>query len=359
MECLNNIIGLSETLCECEGVPPEDYNVSNSGIFLDQLEGIELRALTGAESCEDGGVWDLMDRARRNSTNQFTADLLACVQMTYKPRKSNWTGILGQTTFTSTINPATTYAGIKVRALNLKGACMTLKRIGVLVNYTGNVTLKVYSNENNSTEIATYFVSAVANTLTWFSIPVPLELPLWSYNVSPLNYYVLLDLTSAPFLPLNNKKDCNCGGGNGKPYLNWIDFSGGKTSNVNDFNSFQESSNKELFGLVLDASMTCKMSQVICSDEEPLDFENDGYAKKMAYAIRFKAGYILLNELYNNSNINRFTLMDRERMVAYIKFFEEQYRMHIDFLCQNVQIDNNCCYVCKNNNGIVKSRLLV
>jgi len=359
MDCLNNIIGLSETTCNCEGTPPAEYNESKSGIFLDQLEGIELKALQGAESCEDGGLWDLMTRARRNGINEFTSDLLACVQQTYRPRKSNWTGILGQTTFNSTISPATTHAGIKVNALNLKGAYMTVKRIGVLVNYTGNVTIKVFSNENLSTLIQSYVVPAVANTLTWFSIPVPLELPLWSYNVSAINYYVLLDLTSAPFLPLNNKKDCNCGGNSTKPYLNWIDFIGGKTSNINDFSSFQTSSNKELFGLVLDAAMTCKMAQVICTDEEPLDFENDGYAKKMAYAIRFKAGQILLQDLYNSPNINRFTLMDRERLVAYIKYYGEEYSKWIDFLCQNVQIDNNCCYVCKNDNGLIKTRLLV
>jgi len=359
MDCLKNIIGLSETTCECEGTPPVDYNLSRSGIFLDQLEGVELKTNTGADDCEDGAIWDRMNRAVRNATNEFTSDLLACVQQTYAPRKSNWTGILGQTTWNATINPATTHAGIKVNALNLKGAYMTLKRIGVLVNYTGNVTVKVFSNENLSTEIIQYTVAAVANTLTWFSIPAPLELPLWSYNVSMIQYYVLLDLTSAPFLPLNNKKDCNCGGGNGKPYLNWIDFIGGKTSDINDFNSFQTSNGKELFGLVLDASMTCKMAQIICSDEEPLDFENDGYAKKMAYAIRFKAGQLLLNDLYNSPNINRFTLMDRERLVAYIKYYDEQYHKWIEFLCQNVQIDNNCCYVCKNNNGIVKNRILI
>jgi len=51
--------------------------------------------------------------------------------------------------------------------------------------------------------------------------------------------------------------------------------------------------------------------------------------------------------------------MDRERLVAYIKYYGEEYSKWIDFLCQNVQIDNNCCYVCKNDNGLIKTRLLV
>jgi hypothetical protein len=278
--------------------------------------------------------------------------------MTYKARKDNWSGILGQTTFNSTINPATNFAGIKLSPFNFKGGYIYLKRIGLLVNTTTAVTVKIFSNENLSTEIASYTINAVANTLTYGAISPVLELPLYSYNVSQLNYYALIDLTPLTFLPLNNKKDCNCGGGNQKPYLNWMDFNGGKIDNINDFNTFQQSNNKELFGLVLDVDIKCKLSQIICSDEEPLDFENDGYAQKIAYAIRFKAGEILLNDLYNSANINRFTLMDREKMVAYLKFYREEYNKWIDFLCQNIQLDNNSCFVCKTNNGLIKQGIL-
>jgi len=359
MECLDFIIGLSETTCECEGTPPVDYNKSLSGVFLDQLEGLDLKTNTGADDCEDGGIWDRMTRAVRNAKLEFTSDLLACVQLTYKARKDNWSGLLGQTTFNSTVNPGTTYAGIKVSPFNFHGGYLYIKRIGILVNYTGNVDVKLYSNENGSTLIATYTVAVIANTLTYATISPTLELPMWSYNTSQINYFFLLDLTPATFLPLNNKKDCNCGGSNTKPYLNWLDFNGGKTSNVSNFDSFQVSSQKELFGLVLDIDIKCKMSQIICSDEEPLDFVNDGYAKKMAYAIRFKAGEILLNDLYNSSNINRFTLMDREKMVAYLKFYREEYNKWVDFLCQNVQLNNNSCFICKDNNGLIKTKLLV
>lgn len=359
MECLNNIIGLSETTCACQLPAPVDYNLSRSGIFLDQLEGLELRMNTGADDCEDGNIWERMTKAVRNATNEFTSDLLACVQTSYKPRKSNWGGLLGQTTFTGALNPMSSYAGIKIQALNLKGGYLFLKRIGVLVNQTQNVDVKIYSNENGSTLIDTFTIAATANTLSYAVIsPAPLELPLWSDSTTMIQYYVLLDLTPLTFLPLNNKKDCNCGGAAAKPYLNWLDFNGGKINNVNDFNTFIPSNDKELYGLVLDVETKCKMAQIICTDEEPLDFENDGYAKKIAYTIRFKAGYLLLNDLYNSSNINRFTLMDKEKMVGYIKFYQEEYDKWINFLCQNVQMDNNSCFVCKSDE-IIKTRILI
>jgi hypothetical protein len=359
MDCLNNIIGLSETTCNCEGTPPTDYNLSRSGIFLDQLEGIELKTNTGADGCENGGIWDRMARAVRNATNEFTSDMLSCVQLNYKAKKSNWGGLLGNTTFTGAVNPMSNYAGIKIQSLSMKGAYLYIKRIGILVNTTGPVTVNIYSNENGSTLVDSFIVNAVANTLTYAVIsPEPLELPLWSYNKSMISYYALLDLTPATFLPLNNQKDCNCGGANTKPYLNWLDFNGGKINNINDFTTFVPSNNKELYGIILDVETKCKMSQVICTDEEPLDFLNDGYAKKMAFAIRFKAGYLLLNDLYNSPNINRFTLMEKEKLVAYMKFYTEEYNKWVSFLCENVQIDNNSCFTCKAE-GIIKTRILI
>lgn len=360
MDCLDNVIGLSETTCNCfDDGKPINYNESRSGIFLDQLEGLELEMNKAADDCGRGGMWDRMARAVRNSTLQFQADLLSCVQMQYKQRKDNWSGLLGGSSFTGALNPGTTYAGIKISPWNIKGGYIYIKRIGVLVNQSVPVTVKIFSNENGGTLIASYTINATANVLTYAGVsPTPLELPLWSYNTTQIKYYALFDLTPANFLPLNNKKDCGCGGVQ-RPYLNWLDFIGTKGNNVSDFNTFSDASSNEVNGILLDIDVKCKLSQIICTEEEPLDFVNDGRAKQLAYAIRFKAGELLLNDLYTSPNINRFTLMDREKMQSYAKYYRSEYNKWIDFLCQNAELDNNDCFICKNTSGLIMANIKV
>lgn len=354
MDCLDNIIGLSETTCECFPDAPADYNTSKSGIFLDQLEGMDLKLVEAADECSKGGLWDRMQKSVRNAQLEFESDFLACLQTTYRQRLPNWSGLMGEPKFTTFLNLTTPYAGIRINTWESKGSFLKIKKIGVLVNASVPVTVEIYSNEGGGTLITSYVINAVANTLTFATItPGPLKLALWNLRTLNLHYYVLLKLDGT-FKPLNNKRDCGCGGGNKRPWLAWFDFTGMK-GNAPLNNSFNFQNTQEVNGLVLDVETGCEMAQVICGGDEPLDFDNDGYAKKMAYAIRFKAGELLLHDLVSSSNINRFTLLDGERVAKYLDYYRTQYSQWIDFLCANSHLEENCCFVCNNQHGLIKS----
>jgi hypothetical protein len=169
-------------------------------------------------------------------------------------------------------------------------------------------------------------------------------------------YYAVLE-TDGSFAVKDNKKDCGCGGVK-RPYLQWLDFNGTKGNDVTDFTTFT-SGTKELNGLVLDIEVKCKTAELICSDERPLDFENDAMSMNMAYAVRYKAAARLYSDLLSTTEINRYTLMNREEIVRWIDVWNAEYNKWIDYMCNTLNISNNDCLVCRDKNGLIKNNIRV
>jgi hypothetical protein len=363
MDCLENIIGLSRTDCDCPNLAAVSgesgiENTSLSGLYLDELEGMNLDMIAAANDCARGSLWERMDRSVSNAKIAFRSDLLGCIGKEYRPRRTPWKGQLGQGSYTSTLNLNTATAGVRLSPQIIRSGFLMLKRIGVLVNATTDVTVKVYSNENGSTELGSYTISAIANTLTWGTIsPAPLELPMWDVNSAcngySLKYYVVMELDG--FQPKNNKKDCGCGGVK-RDYLPWLDITGTK-GDVITTAAESMTQTTELNGIVLDIETKCKQSELICSDYMGLDYEEDGLAMQMAYAIRFKAGALLMDELLSTNQINRETMMNREAMMNYKTVYQNSYNEWIGFLCSTIDVGNNDCLVCRNDNGLIMNHV--
>jgi hypothetical protein len=345
MTCLDNIIKLSRTTCECFDAP-EGYNVGQSEIYLDELEGISLGGLSGTENCEQGDIWAMLDRARTNAILQFKSDLLSCIGSNFRPRRNDYKGLIGETNFNASLSILNTYAGVALRPYEIVGGYFELKRIGLMFNVTGPITVKVYSNES-TTEIASYSMTTAANALQYVTLEEPLKLPLFSNLVSNLEYFIVYELDGS-FQPKNNKSDCGCGKQNtAVSFKNWLTIHGIKGDSVSSLSNFQTS--KELNGLVLDGVFTCDKTRLICSDEYPLDFENDERAMDYAYAIRYKAGMLLVQLILDSSNINRYTIMGREALYGKRAHYEKKYQEYVAYLCENTEIVNTDCLVCRPN----------
>jgi lysophospholipase L1-like esterase len=112
-------------------------------------------------------------------------------------------------------------------------------------------------------------------------------------------------------------------------------------------------------GLVLDVELKCKMAEIICSSEYPLDFENSADAMNMAVAIQLRAGARLYEDILASPNINRFTMMNRDQMRESINNWNTQYQAAIVSLCENANIDANDCFICKiTNTSLTKQTIL-
>lgn len=353
-DCLKNIIKLSRTTCDCvsEG-KPDDFNEGQSEVYLDELEGINLKMFDGAEDCSTGGLWELMEWAREEGTKQFKADLLSCIGTNYEPRRPAYSGLIGQSSFTGSLALTQSIAGIKIAFPQIYGGAMKIKRIGLAMNSSVPITVNVFNNDaNQTTPIASYVINSSANQLIYATLSTPLELPMWSQNVNRLEYYFVYD-RSGSLQPKDNKTDCGCGG---VPpgWKHWIlpyGIQGDTISNV-----LFTTSNR-LNGIMLDVDFRCEASRLICSDEYPFDFNNNGWDMQIAYAIRWKAGALLLQKMLDSTQLNRYTMMEREKTYGMRNHAIKMYNDFITYLCDNKQIASGCL-MCKNNPNFHMSHVL-
>ena len=84
LPCLDNVIGLSSTNCNCwDDTKPVDFatlNASSSGLYVAESDAIPLRWANSAADCENGGLWDLLIKSREKAIRGFVADFLGEVQ---------------------------------------------------------------------------------------------------------------------------------------------------------------------------------------------------------------------------------------------------------------------------------------
>lgn len=369
MQCLDNIIGISQSECTCNtDGRPDDYNVSKSGVYLDRLEGFNFNFATGSDDCNNGELWERMQTAIEDAKISYRNDLLGCVARFYKPRFNTFTGQLGQSTFKSSLTLGTQYAGIRLAPQFVKGGFINVKKIGVIINQNAAVTVQIWRDNGDSQEAELVFnssppINATADLITWAegTAGAPLaELPMWSESGTYLRYYVVM-LLNGSFKPKNNKKDCGCGGNNTKPYLKWMDFHGVYGDDIYNPSTFKQSNDSVVNGIALQVEVKCKVSEIICSDQYPLDYENDGNALNMAYAIRFRAAVLLYSQLLSSDNINRFTMANREDILKWVQQWDTAYKAYIEDTCKNTnRLYENDCLVCRDaQNTVLKKGIKV
>lgn len=356
MDCLEKVIPLSRTECECsEDNRPTDYNEGLSDFYLDELEGFNLDIIKSIADCEKGNLWELMTKARENGIKSFVSDLLSCMQTNLQPARPNYEGILGQQVFNSTLSISESVAGQVVKGPRIVGGKLKIKKIGMILNTSTSVQVSVYNNDDYTTSpIAVYTINAVANTVSNATLATPLELPLWSNNVNNLEYYFVY--TVSGFQPKNNSHGCvPCGTGEKNPrWKNWVNVNGIR-GNGTDYSSF--ATYNELHGMILTAEIFCDANRFICSSEYPLNFRTDGYAMKMAETIRYRAGALLIDDILSSHEVNRYTMMDRESLYGKRNYFRKKAEEGVAWLCANTPYINNDCFVCKKPNLVTKGTI--
>lgn len=350
MSCLDKVIKLSRTECPCYTESedfPADINEGQAEVYLDELEGLNLDSINGGADCSKGNVWEMMDRARDNASKALKADLLSCMESNYVAKRPNYSGFVGETQANSTLTFSQTRAGMLWLPHKVIGGKAKIKRIGVFMNAVAAVSVSIYDNDQNyNTPLATYTINSAVNTPQYAVLSPALEVPLWKQNGDKIEYYFVYTISG--FMPRNNKSQCiPCSGGvKDVAWNNWLQVYGIR-GNGNDFKNFSRTS--ELNGLIIDAEFMCNAGRAICSDEYPLDFENSGRAMQIAYAIRFKAGAILIDNILSSPEINRYTMLDREALYGKRNHYRSKYEQWIQYLCENTEAINNDCWACKPN----------
>lgn len=352
LTCLDNIIGLSQTDCNCfDAGKPADFNTTTSGYFLDELEGINLTMADCLDDCTDGSLWELMQSSRTIATDTFQGELLAFIQSDSNLAKKPFKGLIGERSWTSSLPKLGDYHGIRIKPCHeIKGAFVYISQITSFMNLTkATIPIEIWNNIDDvplySFNIASEVNKAKNNDVTAENI----ILPLYDERCTDedLEYYILYQPTD--FLPLNNKIDCGCKGRKfaWKDYFDVNGAYGDDTSSLKDFRSDAYAN-----GITLRVETGCSLDDLICdniSSVSPTTIQ-----RVIGKTIQFKAGEILIEKILSSGAVNRYTLLENERLWGKRNHYKAEYQSRLEWLSEEIDISDNDCLTCDGGSVIAK-----
>lgn len=376
--CYTGIIGLSQRDCDCHDPDgkPIDASTSASGLYLDELEGLNLQQLKAAADCD--GLWDMMDRARSSAIKEMQRDLLACISTNTEESRRPVRQRIGDASNSSrTLSLSNTYHGMVIQTADMVGGTMTVYRIGLKMDQTGALDVSVYDRVN-STVIQTYTVPTIAGTESFYTLPTPLVLQMEAdYSANP-RYYFLFQ--PGGMKAHNVRFHCGCSGGGWKPnwsdgsptyesanrndgfaWAQWVMAAGTKGNDLTTRETWAKSS--ETQGMILDASFACDPLTTICGGPEGEAVYTDDLMLAQAYAVLLLAGVKLLTMIQASSDPSFWTLLNADGVAAFKQEYTSKYKEIMQgFLCEQFPLEGNInrfgdCRKCKDPYGMKVSRI--
>jgi hypothetical protein len=373
--CYENIIGLSRTECPCVEERPEGANVTESGIFLDELPGLNLQKLNATQSCGSGGLWDKLEKARENAIEETVSELMSCIAANTDAARGIGSAQIGEdkraTGSAHKLNHA--YHGMTVQTAKVIGGSFYVDAIGTAFKpqdgLPETITVNVYQRiEASEDPIATYVLPIAGNKVVWTDI-APLALSMDAMGTDNPRFFFLFEpWTGAK--AMNSLVNCDCGGF--APYWDlaspqydsrqqkagklWADWAmaggtfGGDLERRDEWTVENPTS-----GLLLRVRFECDERSTFCTGQP--NYTTDNVQKVIAHTVRYRAGYNLLTDLLHSVDINRYTMTAGEAIEAlraeYLKAFEDRAK----WVCEQLSDRNNVnrygdCRKCKDVHGM-------
>lgn len=346
--CFSTIIGFSrnEDLC-VDGWDPS-YAVSDSGLYMDELQGMSLRIIDSLGGKND--IWQKFAVARENAINVFKTDVFAEILKYNEYRRLKFTGDIGHRRFDHLLTKDT-YHGMRMFS-EVRGGEFTLRGITLNLNTTENVDVFIYDDFEL---LDTVTVSSIADKPSYTAI-TPITLDLQG------NLYFIYAPAGTPY---NNKMTCGCGG------YKWcfdLDSPCFKSSRDNwtiwamvggihgDDIAVREDWGVSYYaqGMRLHGEFKCELTNILCSDSS--DFQNNEIDQAIAHAIRYKAAEFLTYDIKNSLEVSRITLIGNDEVFSTnMAYYSERYSALINFIAENIEPDRSDCLICRPALGISKT----
>lgn len=346
--CFYQVIGFARDEDSCVSGWNAAYGVSDSGLYLTELQGMSLRILDSVGGPKT--VWEMMEDSRLNGINTFKTDIFPELMKYNQYRREKFQGEVGHRRFTAPIIKDT-YHGMRLFS-DIRGGVFTLRGVTLNLNSTENVNLLIY---DDFSLLHTVPISSTANNPKLTSI-TPIELTLNG------NYYFIY----APVgTPMNNKMTCGCGGyrwcfNTEKPCYNsskenwtlWA-MAGGIHGDIPAYRNVWNVS-EYAQGLRLHGDFKCDAMQMLCTDAS--DFTNNEIDSAIAWAILYKTAEYLMYEIKNSQEVSRNNLLGiDDTLNANMEYYSQRYAVLINFIAENIEPSRNECLKCRPSMGIGKT----
>ena len=339
-ECLESLVGLSRTECECYSGIEDSLKLSPYGLFLDELEGIDLKVIQAGLRCGE----DLDTNfpiLYENAANFFETDLQVAISESHKQKHTPFIGKIGERKYSAAISTSA-LVGIFLDTNTLEGASIIVKTARFYFTNTGNLSLKLYANDEL---IETFPIEITSAGETLYDFETPLDLPLTENGVK-VDYYFVYE--PGGLIPYNTKISCGCAGVE-LVRKNFLMAKGFKGASISSY-----STDGNAYGISLDAIIGCSIDDIMC------DFMADSvFARRAAMAIWYKLGVLAIEKLFSSREINFDTFSDREYLYGRKRKFVKNYENIILWLSENTTIANSLCFICNNAKKATMGKILI
>lgn len=328
--CLEDWIGVQG----CNG------NTSNSGVYLNDLAGIELRnidEIANEEQVNFSGVWDDI---QTRALNRFQTDVISGFSKKYRLKMLTQGIDVGKEIDTT----VTTASGAQYRGLKLelndesdKYAMSNLQviyiqKIRLYLSGAVNTTLKVYDLDLGTQ----LYSSALTGSAGWNEVNV-------NTIFTARRIYVCYDATTVTSVKLDLTDlescgcFCNCG----------VDIDGAYSATASPTTL---TSTDTSYGLSLVFSVQCKYDNLVCNNREL-------FTQPLLYCL----GIEFCTEAIYSPRMNRWTTTDAKKMKMLRQEFEAKYKGgtiddggiimsysgELSTVLDSIQMDmSDCCLEC-------------
>lgn len=359
MTCLDNIIGLSRATCTCDVIPPNGYNTSDSGLYLDEIAPFDAALRVSNCGC-DADDWTAMQNARSEAVKTFRADLLAMLMTRYKPRRNGFEGTIGEANAAMVAPQQGTYSGIRIACNQVRGGSLRIRKVGGVFSATGTVTLTLYNSLNAVVHTVTLNTTAGQHSTVAVDWLLPLHIPY----AGRAEYFLVYQYNTLN-APRQNRLSCGCGGftpwfntqapqwGNtehsgSRAWANWLMVGGWSGSGLTSFNDCSTTASVDnMNGLTLDVSLGCDIASALCAERDTLDYDRDPLALSMAFAVRYKAADLLIMSILRSEKLSRSVQVAREALAEARREYLMKYNEMVNYVAANLNLDSNDCLACK------------
>ena len=304
MKCFENFIGIRT---DCNFVP------STSGLYINDLEGINLETAAKIANINDSTGYELMKRKIKFGTELAINDL-----RTYTSPYININYILnkyssGRNVPNSWLAPADAWRGAKVRLINKKGMeGLRIESIRVLAKESGSIKIKIIDGTENV---------RIINVDVTGGVEEEVQIGYVSYTD---NVYILADnsnfsMSNGTF-GTQTSRGCGCKGGGGGT---GISYSGQNIEIVGWNGQGRDARN---FGITINASTICSTEEILCSLKEDIK-----------YIVLYKTGLELVKEWLQSRRINEYTTLGADQAAFLLQNWETEYQMRYKVFGENVK----------------------
>ena len=95
----------------------------------------------------------------------------------------------------------------------------------------------------------------------------------------------------------------------------------------------------------MDVQIKCETGTLICREYDG----NDAIALVTAFAIQYKAGELVIENVMNSGEVNRFTMLRNEQLWGKRNHFRKEYFDRIDYLSKVIDVSSSDCFICRSD----------